>query len=170
MGKVGTGMFSRMNYQVQRGMKELYSIRSLTIIEWEEIKKFFGYCCAYCGTKDTGDSRNGLVPDHLISAAEHGDYVVGNAIAACHNCNDRRGKKHWEKWLEYNFPDTSKIRIKKINEYRELYPYSAPGGANSRLTESELLEYNSILNDWEGIWSRAVQLRNQINLRKKSKL
>jgi hypothetical protein len=93
-----------------------------------------------------------------------------DAIAACHNCNDRRGKRPWEKWLEANFPDTSIMSIMKINEYRKLYPYAAPEGADSRLTESELLEYNSIVNDWDGIWSRAVKLRNQINKRKKSKL
>lgn len=164
---VGTGMFSRMNYQVQRGMKELYLLRNLPQVEWEEIKTFFNRECAYCGTPDTGDSRNGLVPDHLIAVAENGDFVLGNVIAACHSCNDQRGKKPWRKWLEDKFLAEAPDRISKIESYLECYPYLPPAGPWDRLTESELTQYYSIMNDWQEIWLSALKLRDQVNARRK---
>jgi acetone carboxylase gamma subunit len=45
----GTKHFSRMNYNVLRGMRELLSHRSLSDLEWVEIRAFFGNTCAFCG-------------------------------------------------------------------------------------------------------------------------
>lgn len=164
---IGTGMFSRINYQVQRGMKELYLLRNLSVTDWEEVKAFFNHECAYCGTPDTGDSRNGLVPDHLIAVAENGDFVLGNVIAACHSCNDQRGKKPWRKWLEDKYNEEALPRIAKIESYLESYPYAPPAGPWDRLTESELTQYYAIMNDWQGLWQRALKLRDQISARRK---
>ncbi|NQF13828.1 HNH endonuclease [Brevibacillus sp. HB1.3] len=163
---MGTGMFSRINYQLRRGMKELYLLRNLSETEWEEIKAFFNHKCAYCGTPDTGDSRNGLVPDHLIAVAENGDFVLGNVIAACHLCNDKRGKKPWKKWLEDNYNVNAPVRVSKIESYLERYPYTPPAGPWERLTESEMTQYFSIINDWQELWLRAQKLRDQISARR----
>jgi len=164
---VGTGMFSRINYQVQRGMKELFLLRNLPETEWEEVKAFFDHKCAYCGTPDTGDSRNGLVPDHLIAVAENGDFVLGNVIAACHSCNDQRGKMPWKKWLEDKYNVAAPGRISKIESYLARYPYVPPAGPWDRLTESELIQYYAIMNDWHYLWQRALKLRDQISARRK---
>lgn len=164
---VGTGMFSRINYQVQRGMKELYLLRNLPETEWEEVKAFFNHECAYCGTPDTGDSRNGLVPDHLIAVAENGDFLLGNVIAACHSCNDRRGKTPWRQWLEDKYKVSASYRISKIESYLARYPYAPPSGPWDRLTESELTQYYAIMNDWQDLWQRAQKLRDQISARRK---
>lgn len=165
---VGTGMFSRINYQFQRGMKELYLLRNLPLAEWEEVKTFFNHKCAYCGTPDTGDSRNGLVPDHLIAVAENGDFVLGNVIAACHSCNDQRGKLPWRKWLEDKYNVAAPERISKIESYLALYPYAPPTGPWDRLTQSEMTQYYTILNDWQELWQRALKLRDQISARRKN--
>lgn len=162
----GTGMFSRINYQLQRGMKELYLLRNLSKTEWEEVRSFFDHKCAYCGAPDTGDPRNGLVPDHLIAVAENGDFVLGNVIAACHSCNDKRGKKPWKKWLGDNYGVEAPERISKIETYLARYPYTPPAGPWERLTESEMTQYYTIMNDWQELWLRAQKLRDQISARK----
>ncbi|MGK9251808.1 HNH endonuclease [Paenibacillus humicus] len=159
---VGTRLFSRMNYQVRRGMMELTSIHQLSAIEWSEIKDFFEGCCAYCGVKDTGDSRNGLVADHLIPASQNGDFVIGNVISACHDCNDRRGNKPWESWLRQNYPLEAEQRVNVISQYLEKYPYKVLGKPEDRLTAEEWQKYQAIMRDWDDVWERARALRDQI--------
>jgi hypothetical protein len=90
--------------------------------------EFFEHRCAYCGMPDTGDTRNGLVP-------------------ACHHCNDRRGKKPWEMWLRQSYPADAEIRVKTIIRYLQQYPYKHPEKPETRLTEEEWKEYESIMSE-----------------------
>ncbi|REE84579.1 HNH endonuclease [Paenibacillus taihuensis] len=171
--RMGTNMFSRMNYQVQRGMKEIYTIRSLTLEEWMLIVEYFDHHCAYCGIKDTGDTRNGLVADHIVAAADDGDLILGNTIAACHDCNDTRGKSSWEKWVKKKNKDKdiAQMRIEKIEQFMIDYPYTGPKiGAMSRLTPDELEEYSRILHEWSILWQNARKLRNRVKERLKQEL
>lgn len=164
---VGTRMFSRMNYQVIRGMKELYTIQELSAADWVTIKDYFDHRCAYCDKLDSGNPRDGIVPDHLIPASENGDFVIGNVIAACHDCNDRRGKKQWDRWLETQFPEFAGKRIQKIHQYLRQFAYVVIDKPESRLIDEELQEYYSIMSEWELLWQRARKLRNNINKRVK---
>jgi hypothetical protein len=159
---VGTRMFSRMNYQVVRGMMELITTQELSRTDWSCIKEFFEHRCAYCGISDTGDTRNGLVPDHLIPASQNGDYLIGNVVPACHDCNDRRGKKPWESWLRQNYPEDAEIKVKTIVRYLQQYPYTHQERPEERLTEEERQEYESIMSEWGRLWQRARALRDQI--------
>ncbi|ODP26020.1 hypothetical protein PTI45_04656 [Paenibacillus nuruki] len=155
-------MFDRMNYQVKRGMMELLTIQDLNEKEWNEIKNFFNNKCAYCDIEDTGDSRNGLVADHLIPAANYGNYVTGNVIPACHDCNDRRGKQEWETWLFLHFPQTAVKRSKNIKIYLNKFPYTHHSNPIENLDIEDQNEYNSILQEWDILLNRAKNLRNKL--------
>lgn len=48
-----------------------------------------------------------------------------------------------------------------------MLPLHPPAGPWDRLTESELTQYYSIMNDWQEIWLRALKLRDQVNARRK---
>lgn len=160
--KIGTRMFSRMNYQVVRGMMELITTQDLSYADWSSIKEFFGHRCAYCGVLDTGDTRNGLVADHLIPASNNGDYMIGNVVPACHDCNDRRGKKPWEPWLRQFYPVDAETRVKSILRYLQKYPYTRNERPEERLSKADLQEYESIMSEWGLLWQRARVLRDRI--------
>jgi hypothetical protein len=164
---VGTRMFSRMNYQVKRGMMELITTQELSRNDWSNIKEFFEHRCAYCGIPDTGDTRNGLVPDHLIPASQNGDYLIGNVVPACHDCNDRRGKKPWELWLRQSYPADAEMRVKTMIRYLQQYPYKLQEKPETRLNKEEWQEYESIMSEWGHIWERARTLRDQITRKQK---
>ena len=113
----GTKHFSRMNYHVKRGMRELLSHRTLSSSDWTEVRELFANECAFCGCEDTGNPRTGIVPDHLIPAVEHGESCLGNIVPSCQDCNDHRGKKEWRSYLLSEFTDDANDRIQKIEQY-----------------------------------------------------
>lgn len=165
---VGTKHFSRMNYHVQRGMRELLSDRSLSGNEWGMIRKFFENSCAFCGCQDTGNPRTGIVPDHLIPAVEHGENCIGNIVPSCQDCNDHRGKQDWRAYLKANFDEDSLSRIAKIEEYLSKYPYQVTDEPLEYLTEQEAKSYSAILSEWNKVWEDARSLRDHIKRRRKS--
>lgn len=160
-----TAQFSRMNYNVARGMKELVSRHDLKKAQWQMLLQLFDSRCAFCGRVDTGNTRTGLVADHLVAAANGGGLCLGNAVPACHDCNDHRGKRDWREYLEEQFPDDATPRIEKIEEYLRQYPYVPTPNADSVLSLDESREYASILEDWAILWSRARVLKKQIHAR-----
>lgn len=167
----GTKHFSRMNYYVQRGMRELLSPRTLSESEWEEIKRFFGNLCSFCGCEDTGNPRTGLVPDHLIPAVEHGENCAGNIVPSCQDCNDHRGKKEWRNYLLTTFACDAEVKTNKIEEYLERYPYEIIDDPHEYLTDDESQRYTQLLEEWNEVWEKARVLRDNINdrrIRKKS--
>lgn len=163
----GTKHFSRMNYHVLRGMRELLSHRSLSNQEWELIKQYFDCTCAFCGCDDTGNPRTGIVPDHLVPAVEHGEFCLGNIVPSCQDCNDHRGKKEWRTYLESEFTDDAPSRIAKIEEYLVQYPYRVTDDPHEYLTDEESAEYSAILAEWNEVWGNARSLRDRINRRRK---
>ena len=162
----GTNHFSRMNYHVQRGMRELLSPRTLSNTEWEEIKSYFGNLCAFCGCEDNGNPRTGIVPDHLIPAVEHGEYCIGNIVPSCQNCNDHRGKKEWRNYLLSEFTKHAEARVSLIEKYLEQYPYETADDHYEYLTNEETEKYLKILEEWNGVWDKARALRDSINERR----
>jgi len=161
-----TKHFSRMNYHVQRGMREVLSHRILTEKEWQFVKEFFDNKCAFCGCEDTGNPRTGIVPDHLIPVVHHGETCLGNIVPSCQDCNDQRGKNNWRDYLRSEFGDEAQSRIDKIDEYLSKHPYQVSEDPHEYLTDEESAEYLKILNDWDIIWQRARKLRDKINSRR----
>ena len=162
----GTRHFSRMNYHVQRGMRELLSPRALTDFEWNHIRDFFDNQCAFCGREDTGNPRTGIVPDHLIPAVKHGEYCIGNIVPSCQDCNDHRGKKDWRSYLLAEFNNDAEARVKRIEAYLEKHPYQIAEDPYEFVTYEETKLYLKILDDWDNVWEKARQLRDQIHKRR----
>lgn len=60
---------------------------TLTVDEWEEIKKRYNCCCAYCGKKKK------LEMDHVIPISKGGPTTKENIVPACRNCNSSKGNR-----------------------------------------------------------------------------
>lgn len=156
----GTNHFSRMNYHVQRGMNYIIKDHSLTVSEWEELKREFQNRCAYCDEEPSMGNR-GIVPDHLIPASDDGEYVIGNIIPACQRCNDQMGNKQWESFLQKTAGSEYEIRRQRILNHIKKYEY-VKSDPKSRLTATQLSEFDTILSEWEDLWSRARQFRDSL--------
>ena len=66
---------------------------TLTLLQWEQAKKYFNNECAYCG-KDSSLTQDHYYPLHL-----GGEYTVLNIIPACRRCNSSKGTKMSSKWF-----------------------------------------------------------------------
>lgn len=163
----GTKHFSRMNYNVRRGMRELLSHRHLSDKEWIEIRDFFGNRCAFCGSEDSGNPRTGIVPDHLIATANHGEFCLGNVVPSCQYCNDHRGKKEWRQYMLSRFGNEAESRIGKIATYLSNYEYSVSDDPHEHLSNEETEEYLALLESWGSLWCRAQALRDRIIKRRR---
>jgi len=162
-----TSMFSRMNYQVDRGMKELLVPPLLIAEEWHSILEFFDYRCAFCGTGHTGNKRTGIIPDHLIPASEYGALCIGNVVPACHSCNDRRGDKPWDQYLKESLRDRRKQAVPRIRSYIRKYPYKAIKSPHEALSTSQYREFRRIMASWSRLWRDAQALRKAIGRRRR---
>lgn len=154
-------VFARLDYNVKRGLRKIYSIHSFSRKDWIEIKNYFNHRCAFCGKKEDGTAQKKLVKDHLYPAIQNGDYVKGNIVSSCSTCNDRRGNQIWSVWLKNNYPNKYKVRSLKIKNYIKKYNYiNHP--INIRMTKKECEKYNEILISWNNILKRSILLRKQI--------
>ncbi len=163
----GTSHFSRMNYTVQRGLREIVApSHRLTAPEWQTILRAFTNRCAFCGERKTAANR-GLVPDHLLAARHHGELVPGNAVPACQRCNDSRGQQDWRQYLQLRFPEQAAERAAHIDAYLTKHVYEVATPENN-LTASEQADYNQLLTDWEQLRTRAYALKERVTLRRQT--
>jgi len=165
--KPGNKFFSRINYQFQRGIRELLSEKELSHKEWLEILECFNNRCAFCGILDNKNPRTGLIPDHLTPTTENGEMCIGNIVPSCHECNDRRGSKYWIDYINASDYDDKESKISRIKQYLKKYPYTPPKEL-STLTDEEANEYREIIKEWEFIWQRLRKLRDEIKDRRKN--
>jgi len=66
-------------------------VSDFTVRQWELVKLFYGFRCAYCGCTPAVLHR-----EHVIPLARGGDHTLHNIVPACASCNAR---KHLSKWL-----------------------------------------------------------------------
>jgi len=62
--------------------------------EFEELKRLYNNCCAYCGKHESIlPYYNGvsLTRDHIIPIAKNGSDRIDNIIPACFSCNSKKG-------------------------------------------------------------------------------
>ena len=150
----GTKHFTRMQYHVSRGIREIVAPRqTIPHAEWKRIQDEFDNVCVFCEQPGTRENR-GIIADHLIPATQFGELVLGNTVPACQSCNDSRGNRNWRAFLLERFPDEAAKRAIRIEAYLNKYPYS-PLSAEDYLSPQELREYNSILADWEAIFGES---------------
>lgn len=83
---------------------------TLTPEQWESIKKYFDYKCAYCGEDKP------LAQEHFIPLSNGGEFAVSNIICACRSCNSSKGNKSFFGWYP-KYKHYSKQREQKILKY-----------------------------------------------------
>lgn len=58
----------------------------LTKKQWEQIKKLYGYKCAYCNRE-----LKKLSQDHVIPISKGGHHTASNIVPSCMPCNRKKG-------------------------------------------------------------------------------
>ena len=160
----GTHYFSRMTYNVSRGLREIAAPRqSLSKKQWDFLKETFDNRCVYCGELATKENR-GIVPDHIIPVTRYGELVIGNAVPACQTCNDSRGDKDWREFLKSKFPLAAITHIQKIEAHLSEHPYR-PVNPETFFTETELQQYYMLTEEWKLLLERATALRKKVKAR-----
>lgn len=156
----GTQHFTRMNYNVRRGLREIVAPdHRVSKEKWTLVLAEFSNKCAYCSSAPSAENR-GIVPDHLIAVTEFGELVPGNIVPACQTCNDSRGNKSWREFIIQRFTDAVE-RIKRIEHYISTHHYT-PRTPESALTPEELEQYLQLIADWEVFLVNAQHLRSQV--------
>jgi len=82
--------FTILNQKRRNQNKQL--INDFTLEDWENVKREFDYCCAYCGEEVD------LQQDHFIPLSKGGNYTPKNIIPACVNCNCSKHAKMFDEW------------------------------------------------------------------------
>ncbi|MDP3857945.1 MAG: HNH endonuclease signature motif containing protein [Stagnimonas sp.] len=162
----GTQHFSRLGYNVRRGLREIVApSHKIPKTAWLEVLNEFSQACAYCGAAASAENR-GIVPDHLVAVTDYGELVAGNTIPACQTCNDSRGNKDWREFIRNRYPMDAAVRIKKIEDHVQRHNYVACT-PETALAPQELSEYNEILVQWEQLLKRAQALQVSVAKRRK---
>lgn len=74
---------------------------TLTLKQWDQIKKSFNNSCAYCGMeerKHIEEFNEQLHQDHFISLINGGEYTHNNIIPSCRRCNSSKQDKNFFEW------------------------------------------------------------------------
>lgn len=90
---------------------------TLTILQWEKIKKDFNNKCAYCG-KETN-----LVQEHFVALSKGGEYTTNNIIPSCQYCNSSKHDKNFFGWYskyKYYSKKKEKVILKYLNYSKEI--------------------------------------------------
>lgn len=77
----------------RRALRLRAPICDFTLQEWFEIKKRYGYRCAYCG------EQKPLERDHSIPLSRGGSHTASNIVPACRSCNSRKKDRTVEEFL-----------------------------------------------------------------------
>lgn len=157
----GTQHFSRMNYNVRRGLREIVAPdHRVSKQEWALALAEFDGTCAYCGATATAENR-GIVPDHLVAVTDFGELVPGNIVPACQSCNDSRGNKPWREFLANRFPADAANRVARIERYIAVHNYS-PRSPEASLSPEELVQYNDLVAEWASFLVKAQELQSKV--------
>jgi len=157
----GTQHFSRMNYNVRRGLREIVAPdHRVSKQEWALALAEFDGTCAYCGATATAENR-GIVPDHLVAVTDFGELVPGNIVPACQSCNDSRGNKPWREFLANRFPVDAANRVARIERYIAVHNYS-PRSPEASLSPEELVQYNDLVAEWASFLVKAQELQSKV--------
>jgi len=94
----------------KRRSNEENSVRDFTNKQWNECKKYFKFCCAYCGRKLK------LEQDHLIPVTKGGPYTKTNILPVCRSCNNSKNNAYIDEWYPRQKFFTQ-ARLDNINSY-----------------------------------------------------
>lgn len=162
----GTKHFTRMQYNVSRGLREIVAPRqTMQTAQWQRLKDEFGGRCIFCDGAETKENR-GIVPDHLIPVTRFGELVIGNTVPACQTCNDSRGDGDWRPFVRAKFPGNPEEQIGRIEEYLKQHPYHPPS-PETALSLDERAEYLQLLKEWDVLLQKARLLHSSAEGRRK---
>ncbi|NMQ27997.1 hypothetical protein E4Q23_09645 [Candidatus Accumulibacter phosphatis] len=162
----GTKHFTRMQYNVSRGLREIVAPRqTMPTAQWQHLKDEFDGLCVFCGSDATKENR-GIVPDHLIPVTRFGELVIGNTVPACQTCNDSRGDDDWRPFVRVRFRSDPEVQIERIEAYIKRHPYHPPS-PETALSPEEQKSYAQLLKDWESLLARARTLHSSAENRRK---
>lgn len=98
----------KLRYFTQhRNARKLELSYTLTLLQWEQIKKDFNHACCYCGEELP------LEQEHFIPVTSYGAYDINNIIPACRSCNSSKGSKDFAVWYP-KFRNYSEAREQEI--------------------------------------------------------
>lgn len=107
-----------------RGKRLNAVVRNFTTADWERCLEYFNWSCAVCG-RQLRDLFGEHTPsaDHWIplSSPDCPGTIPTNVVPLCHGkggCNNSKGKKHPDTWLEQRF---NKCQVKEVKERIERY-------------------------------------------------
>lgn len=81
------GKLKLINASHRRRLSGAGAVSSLTLAEWNDIKRLYKYKCVYCGEKKH------LTMDHVIPISKGGLHTKGNILPACQSCNSVKGNR-----------------------------------------------------------------------------
>ena len=162
----GTKHFTRMQYNVSRGLREIIAPRqTMSKADWKRVLEEFNAICVFCGSEETAENR-GIVPDHLIPVTQFGELVLGNTVPACQTCNDSRGERAWRPFLRTRFLSDSEAQINKVESHLAKHHYHPPT-LESALSAEERETYLALVQEWETMLTKAKALYTAAKRRRK---
>lgn len=84
-------------------------------ISWNVFRRD-NYTCRYCA-----ETERLLTVDHLVLWEDMGQSLEGNLISSCKKCNNTRGNKKFEDWIE---SDYYKLKIKNFADPEQAHKYN----------------------------------------------
>jgi hypothetical protein len=90
--------------QTELGRVELHCKRAadmgaestLTLAQWERLKRAFRQCCAYCGYEPKR-----LVIEHVVPIWLGGGTTLWNVLPGCRDCNHQKGPRTLLVWFKF---------------------------------------------------------------------
>lgn len=108
--------------------RAMHQKHEISVLEWEECKKYFNHRCAYCGLG---------IEDHYINWK--GQYILGdfhkdhfdhegnngleNCIPACKRCNTSKHNIKFEQWYSHLNDDYAKERFERVKRWISIDSY-----------------------------------------------
>lgn len=100
----------------RRKAKKRNLLHTLTIAQWNKIKKDFNNECAYCGEEKP------LTQEHFIAVNRGGEYAISNIVPTCQGCNSSKGAKSFSIWYpeQTYYNKQREVKILKYLGYKNL--------------------------------------------------
>ncbi|MCK4794577.1 MAG: HNH endonuclease [Desulfobacteraceae bacterium] len=153
---------------VDRCLKDCIAKRKFGKKEIQKVIEFFGNKeeCVFCGSKEVKRW------DHLVPVAKGGETMIGNIVPSCNTCDDSKGDRSFENWMQSDCPGSPKSRlipdigrrIKRIEEYVAHFNYVILP-LEDRLDADETEKLRQIRDDAQFLRSQIEELIAQYRQR-----
>lgn len=94
--------------------RNMHKTHNITDEEWDSIKEYFNYQCAYCGISEIESKiihKQNLHKDHIY---HDGNNDIDNCVPACRSCNTSKHDIYFNDWYNENNPKFNIERLDKI--------------------------------------------------------